>query len=108
SVLFRGFIYDVDNNLYYFVSNSDSLPKNIEVEDVKYFEEYDYYMFVINNYRNGKIEYLQELGKLSNDSGYRTKEVIYDIDLMNKKYKRYVFDDFLFMNGKPNIDVNSN
>ena len=105
SVVFSGFIYDVDNNLYYFVSNNDTLPKNIEVENVKYFEEFDYYMFVINNYRNGKIGYLQELGKLSNHSGYRTKEVIYDIDLTKKKYKRYVFDDFLFMNGKPNIDV---
>jgi len=65
----------------------------------------NYYKFIIDNYREGNIEYLKKLGELSNHSGYRTGEVIYEIDLNSGSKKREVFKDILFLNGKPILEV---
>jgi len=102
---FSGVVYDVDNNKYYYFENSKKHPSKLIVSDVYQYPNDNYYKFVIDNFRNGKIEYLKKLGEISGHSGVRTEEVIYDINLNEKKSNRYVFQDFLFMNGKPTKDI---
>ncbi|MCF6167976.1 hypothetical protein [Lutibacter sp.] len=103
---FSGVIYDVDNNRYYYFENSNKHPRKITVSEEYPYPEDNYYKFVIDNFRNGKIDYLKKLGEISGHSGYRTNEVIYDINLKKNSYNRYTFEDFLFMNGKPTKDIN--
>ncbi|WP_133240861.1 hypothetical protein [Marixanthomonas spongiae] len=65
----------------------------------------NYYKFVIDNFRNRKIDYLKKLGEISNLSGYTANESIYGINLKSGAKKRYTFRGFLFMNGKPTRDI---
>lgn len=102
---FSGVVYDVNNYKYYYFENSEKQPRKLIVSESFPYPDDNYYKFVIDNYRNGKIDYLKKLGEASNHSGYRTSEVLYDINLNTGKSNRYVFKDFLFMNGKPTKNV---
>ena len=102
---FSGVIYDVDQNNYYYFKNTEKKPKKIIVKESYPFPEDNYYKFVIDNYLNGKIEYLQKLGEASQLSGITTTNVIYDIDLSLEKVKRFTYKDFLFMDGKPTKEL---
>lgn len=103
---FSGVVYDVENDKYYYFENSKEHPRKLSVSENYQHPDDNYYKFVIDNFRKGKIDYLKKLGEISNLSGYTAHEAIYDIDLKNGTNKRYTFGDFLFMNGKPTKDVN--
>lgn len=102
---FSGVVYDVDNKRYYYFKNSKEHPRKLSVTENYPYPNDNYYKFAIDNFRKGRIDYLKKLGKASNLSGIRTTTVIYDINLKKGTNKRYTFQDFLFMNGKPTTDV---
>lgn len=102
---FSGVVYDVDNKKYYYFKNSEEHPRKLSVTENYPYPNDNYYKFVIDNFRKGRIDYLKKLGEASNLSGIRTTKVIYDINLRKGTNKRYNFRDFLFMNGKPTRDV---
>jgi len=102
---FSGVVFDIENNKYYYVTNSEKQPRKIQVDTAYKYPEDNYYKFIIENYRQGKIEYLKKLGETSNISGYRTNEVIYDIDLKSETIQKHMFRDFLFMEGKPILGI---
>jgi len=102
---FSGAVYDVEKDKYYYFENSKEHPKKLSVSENYQYPNDNYYKFVIDNFRKGRIDYLKKLGETSNLSGYTAHDAIYDIDLKNGTSKRYTFGDFLFMNGKPTKDV---
>lgn len=102
---FSGVVFDVENNKYYYVTNSENRPRKIQMDTVYKYPDDNYYKFNIDNYRQGKIDYLKKLGEISNHSGYRTSEVIYDINLKSDTMQRHTFEDFLFLDGKPVFDA---
>ena len=106
SSLFSGVVYIPEIQKYYYYRNSEENPRDLIVTTFYSSPKDNYYKFIVENYLEGRTEYLQKLGEISNHSGIRTSEVIYDIDLTTGKYLRYVFRDFLFMNGSPTKDVN--
>lgn len=106
SKVFSGAVYDVDNNMYYYFNNSESRPLELTISHTHSYSGDNYYNFVIDNFRNGKIGYLKKLGQISNHSGIRTEQAIFDVNLREGKSSNYTFRDFLFMNGKPTNDVN--
>lgn len=102
---FSGAVYDVDNKKYYYVNNHSGSSEIVHVDTVYKYPEENYYKFIIDNYREGKIEYLKELGEKSNHSGIRTWEVIYDVDLRSGVEQKHTFRDFLFIDNKPLQDI---
>lgn len=102
---FSGVIYDVEMDKYYYFENSEEHPKKLSVSEKYQYPDDNYYKFVIDNFRKGKIDYLKKLGETSNLSGYTAHDAIYDIDLKKGISNRYTFGDFLFMNGKPTNDI---
>lgn len=102
---FSGIVFDVENNKYYYFTNSRNRPRKVQVDTVYKYSNDNYYKFIIENYCQGKIDYLKKLGKISNHSGYRTSVVIYDINLKSDTIQRYTFRDFLFLDGKPLIEI---
>lgn len=104
---FSGVVYDVENDKYYYFENSKEHPRKLSVSEKYQYPDDNYYKFIIDNFRDGKIDYLKKLGETSNLSGYTAHEAIYDIDLKNGTNKRYTFGDFLFMNGKPTKDISN-
>ena len=106
SKVFSGAVYDVDNKTYYYFKNSESRPLELTVSQTHYYSDDNYYSFVIDNFINGKIGYLKNLGQISNHSGIRTEQAIFEVNLREGKSSKDTFSDFLFMNGKPTKDVN--
>ena len=106
SKVFSGAVYDIDNNMYYYFNNSESRPLKLTVSQTHSYSDDNYCRFVIDNFINGNIGYLKKLGQISNHSGIRTEQVIFDVNLSEGKSSKYTFSDFLFMNGKPTKDVN--
>ncbi len=103
---FSGVVFDVENNKYYYVTNSEKRrPRKIQIDTVYEYPDANYYKFIIDNYRQGKIEYLKKLGEISGHSGIRSWELIYDIDLNSNTVQKHTFEDILFMDGKPMMDV---
>lgn len=102
---FSGAIYDLSNDKYYYFENSKKHPRKLAISEKYPYPKDNYHKFIIDNFRNGKIDFLKKLGEISGHSGIRTREVIYDINLKEKSHDRYTFEDFLFMNGKPTKNV---
>lgn len=100
---FYGAIFDVQNNKYIYFENKENRPRKLIITDTFEYPDDNYYKFVIEKFREGKIEYLKKLGN-NNISGVRTIEIIYDINLTSEKTKKITFQNFLFMNGKPTSD----
>ncbi|MCH4824590.1 hypothetical protein ML462_15560 [Gramella lutea] len=102
---FSGVIYDVDLNEYYYFENTKKKPRRIIIKEEYPFPEDNYYEFVIENYMNRKVDYLQKLGESSNLSGITSTNVIYDINLNTGNIDRFTYKDFLFMEGEPKVDT---
>ena len=102
---FSGAIYDVENSKYYYFQSNLSNSLKMTVIQNYSFPDDNYYRFVIDNFINGKKSYLEELGQISNHSGVRTKQIIFDLNLRTGKSVKFIFKDFLFMNGKPTKDI---
>lgn len=102
---FSGVVFDIENNKYYYVTNSEKRPRKIQMDTIYKHPDNNYYKFIIDNYRQGKIEYLKKLGEASRHSGIGTWEVIYDIDLSTNSVQKHTFRDILFLDNKPLIEL---
>lgn len=102
---FSGVVFDALNNNYFYVGNSENRPRRIQVDTVYKYPDDNYHKFIIDNYREGKMEYLQKLGEAAGHSGIRSCELIFDINLKTNTIQKHMFRDFLFMEGKPVLDV---
>ena len=100
----RGFIYDVDNAQYYNIIFNGG--KDIDISETEYQKE-TYEIFVIEKYLIGEYEYLKKLNEKYFTSKGKTTNTIYDINLKTNEYKRFVFYNFPFDNGKPSDGMES-
>ena len=93
----KGFIYDIDNKQYISIifEGENAIVKKIE------YPIDSYEAFILENYLDKKYEYLQNLYKNYAASSGASENVIYDIDLKQKKYTQFSFFNFIFLDGKP-------
>jgi len=103
-ILFGALIYDVDNNKYYTVQNSEEHPDIMNISNIEV-QKNDYQSFVLSKYLNGEIDYLIWLGNNHMKSGPIPIEAIYDIDLKNKVYKRFLYQNIDFLYGMPYLET---
>lgn len=89
-------VYDVDNKIYYELENNDSNPKKIHLVERNDVLLNSFYEYIFENYINDNCELLKEKGNVK-ISGERTFEVIYEVDLIQKKNKKCFFKNFIFL-----------
>ena len=100
----RGFIYDVDNAQYYNIIFNEG--KNIDISKTEY-PKGTYEIFIIEKYLIGEYDYLKKLNEKYFTSKGKTTNTIYDINLKTNEYKRFVFYNFPFEDGKPSDGMQS-
>lgn len=92
---YYGVIYDVDHTLYYILAYEKS-NKNVVLKTISDSLNDEYYKFVFENYLNNNCHYLKELGELSDHSGVRTYQAIYEVNKKDNKINKCVFRDIFF------------
>ncbi len=86
-------LYDVDNNIYYDLEYSD---KSLRILDTSNFLKDAYNIYVFDNFNNNKCNLLIERGNKF-QSGIRTYDAIFEVDLNKGIHKKCYFKSFFYL-----------
>lgn len=89
-------IYDVENEIYYSVENSNEKPKQVKIVDISHNLKDSYYNYIFNNYLDNNCEILKKKSDVK-ISGVGVYEAVYEINLEHNENKMCVFKNFPFM-----------
>jgi hypothetical protein len=91
---FKGIVYDVDNQKYYFIERFTKDHIKIDTISGSLFSKYQ--LKNMNMYIEGQKDKLSQLGNNCYYSGINIHDYIYEIDLVEKKQSSFIFNNYFY------------